>query len=174
MALDAYSTTHLNLRAGPGTQYPIVGVMNRQVQTEITGCLADWSWCAMRVDGKTGWAASQYLVMAEGGKVGPSIGIPVVGAEAIVEVVAPVPAVGELVGWTGHVEAIVPEPAVLEYIAATPVAPVAVAGEVVVGMVLPIAVALVAVPNSVYGYAIVNGVKVLAAIDNRTIVYIHR
>jgi hypothetical protein len=53
------------------------------------------------------------------------------------------------------------------------VPPSAVTGEVV-GAVLPVAVALVAVPGSAYGYAMVNGVKVLADINARTIVYIQR
>jgi uncharacterized protein YraI len=172
-ALDAYSTTHLNLRSGPGTQYPVVGVLDKELQSTVTGCIADWSWCAVDAKGVNGWVSSQYLLMAEGGKVGPDIGIPVVGAEAFVAVAA-VPALGEFVGWNGHVDAIVPEPAVLEYISATPVPPSAVTGEVVVGAVLPVAVALVAVPGSAYGYAMVNGVKVLADINARTIAYIQR
>jgi uncharacterized protein YraI len=36
-ALDAYSTTHLNLRSGPGTQYPVVGVLDKELQSKVTG-----------------------------------------------------------------------------------------------------------------------------------------
>lgn len=178
-AISGYSTAHLNLRAGPGTQYPIIGVMEYNVRSQITGCLADYSWCAVNVAGLTGWASAEYLVVDEGGAImqvdeqGAATGIPVVAAEGVAEVVAPA-AVGVVVGAGGQVAAIVPEPAVLEYIAATPVPAVAVEGEIVVGAALPAAVQLYQVPGSVYGYAIVNGNRVLVDVNSRAIVYIHR
>ncbi len=176
-AVNGYSTAHLNLRAGPGTQYPVVGVMEYNVRSQITGCIADYSWCAITVAGLNGWASAEYLVIDKGGSVmqitGPDSGIPVVEAEGVAEVVAPA-AVGVVVGANGHVAAIVPEPAVLEYISATPVNPFAVEGEVVVGAVVPAAVQLYQVPGSVYGYTIVNGTKVLVDVNSRAIVYIHR
>ena len=51
LAVSGYSTAHLNLRAGPGTQYPIVGVMEYNVRSQITGCIADYSWCAVTSPG---------------------------------------------------------------------------------------------------------------------------
>jgi uncharacterized protein YraI len=176
-AISGFSTAHLNLRTGPGTQYPVVGVMEYNVRSEITGCLADWTWCAVNVAGLSGWASAEYLVIDQGGQImqitGPDSGIPVVEAAGVAEVVAG-PAVGVVVGAGGHVAAIVPEPAVLEYIAATPVNPFAVQGEVVVGAVVPAAVTLYQVPGSVYGYTIVNGMRVLVDVNSRAIVYIHR
>jgi hypothetical protein len=91
----------------------------------------------------------------------------------VAEVVAG-PSVGVVVGANGRIAAIVPEPAVLEYISATPVNPFAVEGEVVVGAVVPTAVQLYQVPGSVYGYTIVNGMRVLVDVNSRAIVYIHR
>ncbi len=141
LAVSGYSTAHLNLRAGPGTQYPIVGVMEYNVRSQITGCIADYSWCAITVAGLNGWASAEYLVVDEGGSIlevdeqGAATGIPVVEAEGVAEVVAPA-TVGVVVGAAGNVAAIVPEPAVLQYISATPVNPFAVEGEVVVGAVL--------------------------------------
>lgn len=178
-AVSGYSTAHLNLRTGPGTQYPVVGVMEYNVRSNITGCLADYSWCAVEVAGLSGWAAAEYLVVDESGQIqqvdeaGASTGIPVVAAEGIEEVVAPA-AVGVVVGPAGNVAAIVPEPAVIDYISATPVPAVAVQGEIVVGTVLPTEVQLYEVPGSAYGYAVVNGVKVLVDVNARTVVYIHR
>ena len=176
-AVNGYSTAHLNLRAGPGTQYPVVGVMEYNVRSQITGCIVDYSWCAITVAGLNGWASAEYLVIDKGGSVmqitGPDSGIPVVEAEGVAEVVAPA-TVGVVVGANGHVAAIVPEPAVLEYISATPVNPFAVEGEVVVGAVVPAAVQLYQVPGSVYGYTVVNGMKVLVDVNSRAIVYIHR
>jgi len=179
LAIPGYSTAHLNLRSGPGTQYPVVGVMEYNVRSDITGCLVDYSWCAITVAGLSGWASAEYLVVDEGGSIlqvdeqGAATGIPVVEAAGIAEVVAG-PAVGVVVGANGHVAAIIPEPAVLEYIAATPINPFAVQGEVVVGAVLPAAVTLYQVPGSVYGYTVVNGIKVLVDVNSRAIVYIHR
>lgn len=178
-AISGYSTAHLNLRSGPGTQYPIIGVMEYNVRSQITGCIADYSWCAITVAGLSGWAAAEYLVVDEGGAIlkvdeqGAATGIPVVVAEGVAEVVAG-PSVGVVVGAGGHVAAIVPEPAVLEYISATPVPAVAVEGELVVGAALPAAVQLYEVPGSVYGYAIINHNKVLVDVNTRAIVYIHR
>jgi uncharacterized protein YraI len=179
LAVSGYSTAHLNLRAGPGTQYPIVGVMEYNVRSQITGCIADYSWCAITVAGLNGWASAEYLVVDEGGSIlevdeqGAATGIPVVEAEGVAEVVAPA-TVGVVVGAAGNVAAIVPEPAVLQYISATPVNPFAVEGEVVVGAVLPAAVQLYEVPGSTYGYTIVNGTKVLVDVNSRAVVYINR
>jgi uncharacterized protein YraI len=178
-AVNGYSTAHLNLRAGPGTQYPVVGMLEYNVRTEITGCLADYSWCALTVAGLNGWVSAEYLVVDEGGSIlqvneqGAATGIPVVAAEGVVEVAAPA-TVGVVVGPAGNVAAIVPEPAVIQYISATPVPAVAVEGEIVLGAVLPAAVQLYEVPGAAYGYAIVNGNKVLVDMNSRAVVYIHR
>jgi uncharacterized protein YraI len=178
-AINGYSTSHLNLRSGPGTQYPVIGVMETNVRSEITGCLADYSWCSVNVAGLSGWASAEYLVVDQGGAImqvdvqGAATGIPVVEAAGVAEVVAPA-AVGVVVGPNGGVAAIVPEPAVLEYIAATPVNPFAVQGEIVVGSVLPAAVQLYEVPNSAYAYTIVNGNRVLVDVTSRAVVYIAR
>jgi uncharacterized protein YraI len=177
LAVPGYSTAHLNLRTGPGTQYPVVGMMEYNVRTDITGCIADYSWCSVSVAGLNGWASAEYLVIDKGGEVmqitGPDSGIPLVEAEGVAEVVAPA-TVGVVVGAKGQVEAIVPEPAVVEYIAATPVNPYAVEGEIVVGAVLPAEVTLYEVPGSAYGYTIVNGNKVLVDVTSRAVVYIYR
>jgi len=178
-AVTGYSTAHLNLREGPGTQYPVKGVMDYNVRAQITGCLADWSWCSVSVAGQSGWASAQYLVVDEGGRImevgvdGPQTGIPTVAAEGVVEV-AVAPAVGEVVAASGFVEAIVPEPAVVEYITSASVEPVAVAGEVVVGSVLPIALQLYEVPGSAYAFAAVNGQRVLVDVTTRQVIYINR
>ena len=176
LAVPGYSTAHLNLRTGPGTQYPVVGVMEYNTPADITGCLADYSWCSISVAGLNGWASSEYLVINQSDQIqqinGPDSGIPVV--EANVEAVVAPAAVGALVAANGHVVALVPEPAVVDYIAATPVDPYALEGEVVVGAVVPAAVTLYEVPNSAYGYTIINGLKVLVDPTSRAVVYIYR
>jgi len=177
LAIQGYSTAHLNLRSGPGTQYPVVGMLEYNAPADITGCIADWTWCSVNVGGASGWVSAEYLVINQSGEIeqitGPDSGIPVVEAEGVAEVVAPA-TVGVVVGAKGQVEAIVPEPAVVEYIAATPVNPFAVQGEIVVGAVLPAEVTLYEVPGSAYGYTIVNGSKVLVDVTSRAVVYIYR
>ena len=51
----------LNLRAGPGTDYPIVVTMSGGDRVTIFGCLSGWSWCDIDWYGNRGWAAGQYL-----------------------------------------------------------------------------------------------------------------
>ncbi len=178
-AVSGYSTAHLNLRSGPGTQYPVIGMMEYNVRSDITGCLADYSWCSISVAGLSGWADAQYLVVDKAGSImqvneqAAATGIPVVAAEGFAEVVAG-PTVGVVVGPAGNVDAIVPEPAVVTYISATPVPAVAVEGEIVVGAILPAAVQLYDVPSSNYDYAIVNGNTVLVDESSRAVVYIVR
>ena len=176
LAIPGYSTAHLNLRTGPGTQYPVIGVMEYNTPANLTGCLADWSWCSVSVAGINGWASAEYLVIDQAGQVaqitGPDSGIPVV--EADVEAIVAPASVGVVVGANGHVEAIVPEPAVIDYIAATPVNLYAVQGEIVVGAVLPEEIVLAEIPNSPYGYALLNGLTVLVDPTSRAVVYINR
>jgi uncharacterized protein YraI len=57
------SSKTLNLRAGPGEEFPIVGVMERNVRVEVTGCVLDYSWCFLIVDGVPGWAFARSLVV---------------------------------------------------------------------------------------------------------------
>lgn len=61
MAAPAYLTISLNLRAGPGTEYPPVVTMPAGSSVFVYGCLSGWSWCDVSWDGYRGWAAGQYL-----------------------------------------------------------------------------------------------------------------
>ena len=89
-AFPAFSSSRLNLRSGPGEEFPVVGIMDRNVRVEMTGCLADWSWCVVNVAGVNGWVFSKYVVVDVQGAV-LQIGIaaeqgrvPVVGVDGIV------------------------------------------------------------------------------------------
>ena len=47
-ALTASSPTgHLNVRSGPGFQYQVVSQIPANVPAQITGCIADYSLCAV-------------------------------------------------------------------------------------------------------------------------------
>lgn len=176
LAAKAYATAHLNIRSGPGEQFPIVGEMRWNSHGEVSGCTADYEWCHISTANGVGWAAAHYLIenTARGTetleKFGAQSGIPVVIPEAvtIVGAVTPVPAGGALV------EAITPAAEVIEYVKATPVAAVHVSGEIVVGAILPAELVLYEVPNAPYQYVAVNGATVLVEPATRKVVYIVR
>jgi uncharacterized protein YraI len=183
-ALTASSPTgHLNVRSGPGFQYQVVSQIPANVPAQITGCIADYSWCAVALPGGlTGWASAQYLVTGAGGKPtnlqvsGFQLGIPVIVPQPGTAVVA-TPPVGVMVAvppTVGVVEPVVPAPTVLSYMMQQAVQPVIVNGEVMVGAVLPAAVPVYPVPASPYVYSYVNGQRVLIEPTARKIVYVVR
>ncbi|HPE31446.1 MAG TPA: SH3 domain-containing protein [Parvularculaceae bacterium] len=60
--------TSLNMRAGPGTAFPVVMVLSRDVQVAIIGCLDDRTWCDIEYDGARGWVSGAYIsVLIDGG-----------------------------------------------------------------------------------------------------------
>ena len=177
-ALTAYSPTgHLNVRSGPGFQYPVVAQMEPNVPAAISGCVANYTWCGVAFGGLTGWASAEYLVTDAGGKLtnlqvsGAELGIPIVVPEGVGEVVA-TPPVGAMVAVppsVGLVEPILPAPEVLSYVTAQPIQPVLVDGEVMVGATLPAAVPVYPIPASPYVYSYVNGQRVLVEPSARRI-----
>jgi uncharacterized protein YraI len=182
-ALTAYSPTgHLNVRSGPGFQYPVVAQMQVNVPAAVTGCIADYTWCGVAIGGVTGWASAEYLVTGAGGKPtnlqvsGAQLGIPIVVPEGVASVVA-TPPVGAMVAvppTVGVVEPVMPAPEVLSYVTGQPIQPVFVDGEVMVGATLPAAVPVYPVPASPYVYSYVNGQRVLVEPAARRIVYVVR
>ncbi|WP_181706761.1 SH3 domain-containing protein [Chthonobacter rhizosphaerae] len=56
-----YTTGDVNLRAGPGTNYPRIAVVRRGSSVEIHGCLRGYSWCDVSVGYERGWISSRYL-----------------------------------------------------------------------------------------------------------------
>ena len=56
------SVNELNLRTGPGEQYPVLGVLHKNKEGDALGCLADWSWCDVSIGGTHGWVAAEFLV----------------------------------------------------------------------------------------------------------------
>jgi GH25 family lysozyme M1 (1,4-beta-N-acetylmuramidase)/uncharacterized protein YraI len=54
----------LNVRAGPGTNFEVIGFLRRNETVEALEANADGSWLRVRrlTDGLTGWASSTYLV----------------------------------------------------------------------------------------------------------------
>src|SRR4026209_1409680 len=69
LAVTASSPTgDLNVRSGPGFQYQVVSQIPANTPAQITGCVSDYSWCAVALPGGvTGWAPAPYLVTSAAG-----------------------------------------------------------------------------------------------------------
>ena len=50
-----------NVRAGPGTQYPIVARVRGGTEILVFGCLSDRAWCDIQVYDTRGWISSRRL-----------------------------------------------------------------------------------------------------------------
>lgn len=65
-AANAIVTTNLNLRTGPGTQYPVLGSIPNGSRVDVSGCTSGYGWCQVDYNGRFGWASSRYLALREG------------------------------------------------------------------------------------------------------------
>jgi uncharacterized protein YraI len=195
---EAAAWTDLNLRAGPGPMYRIVGVIAANDTVTVEGCVEDASWCKVTYGEIDGWAAGNYLVTTVDNAplsldvAGPKIALDTVtysenpedaaavggvsGAIAGALIAGPVGAVvGGVIGATVGVVAVTNiDPQVVTYVQSNPVETVYLDGEVVVGAGIPELVTLYPVPNSTYSYVYVNGVPVLVETPTRQVVYIVR
>jgi len=57
----AYATANLNMRAGPGTNYPVIATVPRAGGVTVFGCTADFSWCNAAFANAKGWVSGRYL-----------------------------------------------------------------------------------------------------------------
>jgi PKD repeat protein len=68
----ATATTDLNIRGGPGTAYPVLGVLRAGQSAEITGISADGGWWQIRFSGTSdgrGWLSARYVTARDTGNV---------------------------------------------------------------------------------------------------------
>lgn len=196
------ATAELNVRAGPGPQHPVVGVIGAGQSATLNGCIEGSKWCVVAFNGAEGWVYSDYLtgdfggtqvVLTErpadsgvtivpapevdGGATGAIAG-GATGAVAGAIIGGPIgAAVGGAAGFVaGGVagQTIDPPEQVRTYVSTNAVEPVYLDGEVVVGAGLPETVVLHEVPQYEYRYVQVNGQTVLVDANTRQIVYIVR
>jgi len=190
----ASTTTELNVRAGPGTEYEVIGVLPAGESVAIGGCIENSKWCTIDTTAGPGWVYSDYLVADMSGNAvviterpadlavptvvydGPSAAVPgaVGGAIAGAIIGGPVGAVVGGVAGATLGAAVDPPPEVRSYVASNAIEPVYLDGEVVVGATLPDAVTLAEVPDYEYRYVYVNGVPVLVDPETHKVVYIFR
>ncbi len=180
-ATSATATTDLNIRSGPGPQYPAVGLAGRGSAVVVDGCIEGSRWCQVDANGTRGWAYSTYLSADEGGTTvvieneREALSIPTVTYEGpAVETTASVPMGGELIGPVEAVDAIEPPATVRTYIDGNPSDPVYLDGEVVLGATVPETVTFREIPDYQYRYVRVNGQPVLVEPQTRRIVYVYR
>jgi uncharacterized protein YraI len=181
-ATTATATVDLNIRSGPGPQYPPTGVITGGDQVVVEGCIQNSQWCQVNYNGTTGWSYAEYLTTDYQGKTviieqsREQVGVPVVTYQTTATTApAPAPVAGQLLGRVGdYPPPPPPPPAVQTYVVQNPVDPVYLSGEVVVGAGIPDTVRLVQVPDSQYDYVYVNGQPVLVDPSTRRIVYVYR
>jgi uncharacterized protein YraI len=67
-AADAIATTDLNMRAGPGPQYPVVDAIQANGAVTVNGCTESGRWCDVVWNGNRGWAYAEYLALDVSGE----------------------------------------------------------------------------------------------------------
>ncbi|OHV90170.1 DUF1236 domain-containing protein [Mesorhizobium sp. ORS 3428] len=172
------AVTDLNVRAGPGPQYPVIGVLAAGQSATLRGCIENSKWCTIAEAGGNGWVYSDYVTADFGGT---RVIVTRRPADARIAVVAPPADDVYTQDYTGSIiasepiEPIVRPPAeVGTYIATHRVEPVYLEGEVVTGAVLPDTVELSEIPDYNYRYVYVNNQPALVDPGTRRIVYVMR
>ena len=195
-ATQATVFTDLNLRAGPGPQYQVIGLIPSDSSVDVAGCLDAANWCRVTFAGTEGWASGDYLATMIGDApatisanrqqlsvatvtyedtTGQSAaGVGTIGALAGAALGGPIgaiagAAIGASAGAAGD-----PGPEVTTYVTTNQLVPVYLDGEVVVGAGIPASVPLTPVPNSEFAYASINGQTVVVDPATRLITYILR
>ncbi len=58
----AYAAKQVNLRAGPGMEYPVVAILLAGVPVTVQGCVADYRWCDVEAGPSRGWVYGGNIV----------------------------------------------------------------------------------------------------------------
>jgi uncharacterized protein YraI len=79
-----FVTTNLNVRAGPGTQFPAVAVFPAGSRVNVIGCTRGFGWCDVSARGIRGWVSGSFLEVAHQNRrvrapsFGAQIGLPII------------------------------------------------------------------------------------------------
>jgi uncharacterized protein YraI len=179
------ATIDLNVRAGPGPEYQVIGFLGAGEQAPLTGCLKDSRWCTVSTQNGEGWVFSDYLAAEEQGqrvviaRRPASIDVPDVTYDGPAvamgsRVTSDIVGLDDDMAADGTVEMIEPPSQVRTYVVDHRRDPIYLNGEVVVGAGLPDNVELSDIPDYQYRYVDVNGQPVLVDPQTRRIVYIVR
>ena len=174
------AVTDLNVRAGPGPQYPVIGVLAAGQSATLNGCIENSKWCTIAEAGGQGWVYSDYVTADFGGS---RVVLTQRPHGSSVTVVSPPEDIGENSNdYTGAivagepVEDVFPPPPaeVRTYVDTHRIDPVYLDGEVVTGATLPDTVELREIPDYNYRYVYVNGQPALIDPQTRRIMYVVR
>ncbi|WP_256752081.1 DUF1236 domain-containing protein [Mesorhizobium sp. Mes31] len=174
------AVTDLNVRAGPGPQYPVIGVLAAGQSATLNGCIENSKWCTIAEAGGQGWVYSDYVTADFGGN---RVVLTQRPHGSSVTVVSPPEDIGENSNdYTGAivagepVEDVFPPPPaeVRTYVDTHRLDPVYLDGEVVTGATLPDTVELREIPDYNYRYVYVNGQPALIDPQTRRIMYVVR
>ena len=172
------AVTDLNVRAGPGPQYPVIGVLAAGQSATLNGCIENSKWCTIAEAGGQGWVYSDYVTADFGGSRVVLTRRP---ADAAITVVAPPQDdypdtyTGAILSDDGPIDVIDRPPAeVGTYVSTHRLDPVYLDGEVVTGATLPDTVELREIPDYRYRYVYVNGQQALVDPQTRRIMYVVR
>lgn len=194
------TTTDLNLRAGPGSNYAVLTTIPSGGAVTINGCVENSAWCQVDYDGSIGYGYARYLAVtattgttvvveeqrslvpsiatntidAVGNTVGAVTGALVGGTVGVVSGGAEGLSEGVSSGATAGANTFDIADDDVVYVRQNPREPVYLDGEAVVGVGVPANVALYEVPGSTYRYVNVNGSPVLVEPSSRQIVYVVR
>ncbi|TGQ50571.1 DUF1236 domain-containing protein [Mesorhizobium sp. M1C.F.Ca.ET.193.01.1.1] len=170
--------TDLNVRAGPGPQYPVIGVLAAGQSATLRGCIEGSKWCTIAEGGGNGWVYSDYVAGDFGGS---RVVVTRRPAEAGIAVVAPPVDDTYTDDYTGAIVASDPVDPIARppaevgtYVTTHRVDPVYLEGEVVTGATLPDTVELREIPDYNYRYVYVNNQPALVDPGTRRIVYVMR
>ncbi|BCH13899.1 MULTISPECIES: DUF1236 domain-containing protein [unclassified Mesorhizobium] len=168
----------LNIRAGPGPQYPVIGVLAAGQSATLDGCIQNSKWCTIAEANGQGWIYSDYVTADFGGNEVVLTRRPADADITIVEAPADVDDPDIYTGAIVAGEPIEPirrPPAeVRTYIETNRIDPVYLEGEVVTGATLPDTVELREIPDYDYRYVYVNGQPALVDPGTRRIMYVER
>ncbi|MBZ9710001.1 DUF1236 domain-containing protein [Mesorhizobium sp. ESP7-2] len=171
------AVTDLNVRAGPGPQYPVIRVLAAGQSATLNGCIENSKWCTIAEAGGQGWVYSDYVTADFGGSR-----VVLTQRRSAVAVVSPPDDIGNYsTEYTGAIVAgepidtVVRPPAeVRTYVDTHRLDPVYLEGEVVTGATLPDTVELREIPDYQYRYVYVNGQPTLVDPQTRRIMYVVR
>jgi uncharacterized protein YraI len=62
LAANGYTNGNVNMRTGPGVNYPRIATIPRGAGVTIRGCVRNHRWCDVAWRGWRGWVSARYLV----------------------------------------------------------------------------------------------------------------
>jgi len=65
---NAYVTQRINLRGGPGVNFPRVDSIRRGDSINVHGCLSRRDWCDVSANGMRGWVSASYISFRDGNR----------------------------------------------------------------------------------------------------------